>query len=188
MGCLSTHPFISSSLCLYLSLFPLSSLPHHLPNLTSSHFHVFPRHPGITHLLHAHPPSINKHVGKCMYARLLIWRATAAVNRSLLGVLCPCTAMIQNNKTGLTHTHSEEVVYQDKKKTCLSLLSPSLCLLLFFSPLTLFFVCLFVFLPLKSFPTVSLLLANSPPLSIRLFSPLSLSPSPERHHPDCKQR
>lgn len=37
------------------------------------------------------------------------------------------------------------------------------------------FVCLFIFLPLKSFPTVSLLLANSPPLSIGLFSPLSLS-------------
>lgn len=125
--------------------------------------------------------------------RLLIWRATAAVARNLLGVLCPCTAMIQNNKTGLTHIHtqSEEVACQDKK----ILVCPCcpLPLVYFYFPVPshcfFLFVCLGGVLPLQSFPTDSLPFSKfSTSLYRAVFLALSLSPSPEHHHPDCKQR
>lgn len=138
---------------------------------------------------HTHPPLISMWGSACMPD---YW--FGVLQQQWIVVFSVCCAHVRQwfkttKQDSHTHTHRvKKLLTRIKKNTCLSLLSPSPCLLLFFSPLTLFFVCLFVFLPLKSFPTVSLLLANSPPLSIGLFSPLSLSPSPERHYPDCKQR
>lgn len=131
---------------------------------------------------HTHPPLISMWGSACMPD---YW--FGVLQQQWIVVFSVCCAHVRQwfkttKQDSHTHTHSEEVAYQDKKKY---LFVPAVPFPLFTS---IFQSPHIVFLPLKSFPTVSLLLANSPPLSIGLFSPLSLSPSPERHYPDCKQR
>ena len=72
----------------------------------------------------------------------------------------------------MTHTHTGKEVASQYKNTCLSPLSCSPCLLLSPPPRR-FLTSLFFLTPLT----------HSPPVPRLLFSP-----SPSRHHPDCKQR
>lgn len=121
---------------------------------------------------HTHPPLISTWGSACMPD---YW--FGVLQQQWLVVFSVCCAHYGNDskQQNRTHTHTVKKLFTRIKKNKI-LVCPCCPLPLVYFYFSVPSHCFFwVFLPLQSFPTVSLLLANSPPLSIGLFSPLSLS-------------